>query len=119
MSDRPVDARAAEEAAARYLEGCGYAIGQRNFATPFGEIDIVAVDGDTVVFVEVKARASDVYGPPEVAVDRRTQARLRRMAEVFVDRHHLDGTACRFDVVALTLDPQGDGWNIELFQNAF
>lgn len=119
MARRHVDSRTAEEAAARFLEARGYAVGQRNFATPFGEIDIVAVEDDTVVFVEVKARASDDYGPPELAVDKRKQARIRRMAAVFVERHHLEGTACRFDVVALTLNPEGDDWDIELFQNAF
>jgi len=120
MPRRHVDARAAEDAAARYLEGRGYGIGQRNFATPFGEIDIVAVDDDTIVIVEVKARATDAYGPPDAAVDKRKRAKLRKMAEVFLDRYRIeDDVPCRFDIVALTLSPEGDDWDIEHYEDAF
>ena len=114
-----LDARAAEDAAAGFLRRRGYKIAQRNFTTRLGEIDIVAVDEGMVVFVEVKSRASDDYGPPEVAVDRRKQAALRRIAQLFLERHGLLDTACRFDVVALTRTPEGDDWHIELFRDAF
>jgi len=114
-----VDARAAEDAAARFLEAQGYKIAQRNVATRLGEIDIVAIDDAMVVFVEVKSRASDEYGPPEASVDRRKQARLRRIAQLFLERYGLLDTPCRFDVVALTRKPEGDEWDIELFQDAF
>ncbi len=114
-----LDSRAAEDAAADFLRRQGYKIAQRNFATSLGEIDIVAVDDGMVVFVEVKSRAREDYGPPEAAVDRRKQAKLRRMAQIFLDRHRFTDTPCRFDVVALTPSHEGSGWKIELFRDAF
>ncbi len=113
------DGRAAEDAAARFLAGQGYKIVQRNLATRFGEIDIVAVDDGMVVFVEVKSRASDDHGHPEDRVDRRKQRTLRRVAELYIERKGLLDCPCRFDVVALVRTPDGQGWDIELFQDAF
>lgn len=113
------DARAAEDAATEFLRRQGYKIAQRNYATRFGEIDIVAVDDGMVVFVEVKSRSSAEYGPPEVAVDRRKQAKLRRIAQAFLERHHLTDSPCRFDVVALTRSSEGGGWDTELLRDAF
>ncbi|HPD14313.1 MAG TPA: YraN family protein [Planctomycetota bacterium] len=113
------DPRAAEDAAADFLRRQGYRILRRNFATPFGEIDLIALDEAMVVFVEVKSRVSDEFGPPEAAVDRRKQARLRRIAQYFLDRQALTEMPCRFDVVALTRRPEGAGWSIELFRDAF
>jgi len=118
MPRRRVDGSAAEDAAARYLEGRGYEIGHRNFATPFGEVDIIAVDGDTIVFVEVKARSTRIYGPPEAAVDERKQAKLHDMADIFLDRRGIgDDVPYRFDIVALI--ERDDGWDIEHFEDAF
>lgn len=114
------DARAAEDAAADFLRRQGYQIARRNFATHIGEIDIVAIEDGMVVFVEVKSRSSDAFGPPEAAVDRRKRAKLRRIAQLFLERHGLTESPCRFDVVALTQAPQSaEGWKIELFRDAF
>jgi putative endonuclease len=109
----------AENAAADYLAGMGYKIVQRNLNTRFGEIDIVAVDDGMVVFVEVKSRTSDEWGHPEDQVDRRKRQTLRRVAQLYLERHGLLDAPCRFDVVALTATPDGDDWDIELFQDAF
>ncbi len=114
-----LDARAAEDAAAEFLRRRGYKIAQRNFTTRLGEIDIVAVDDGMLVFVEVKSRASIDYGPPEAAVDGRKQAKLRRIAQLFLERRNLLDTPCRFDVVALTPRSEGEDWNIDLIQDAF
>ena len=113
------DARAAEDAAADYLAAQGYKIAQRNLTTRFGEVDIVAIEDGVVVFVEVKSRTSDEYGHPEDRVDRRKQRTLRRIAELYLQRHRLLDTPCRFDVVALTRTPDDTGWDFELFQDAF
>lgn len=113
------DARAAEDAAAEFLRRQGYQIARRNFTTRLGEVDIVAVDEGMVVFVEVKSRSSDDFAPPEVRVDREKKARLRRIAQLFLERHRLTETPCRFDVVALTRKAEGDEWAIELFRDAF
>ena len=116
---KPLDARAAEDAAADFLERQGYKVVRRNVTSSLGEIDIVAVDDCMVVFVEVKSRARTDYGPPEVAVDHKKQAKLRRLAQQFLERHNLLDSPCRFDVVALTPTDGGDDWNIEVFQDAF
>lgn len=111
-------ARAAEDAAARHLKAQGYKVVERNFATRFGEIDIVAVQRDVVVFVEVKSRSSDDYGPPEEGVTATKQAHLRRAAELYLKRHRLLDSPCRFDVLALTGTCE-EGWAIEHFADAF
>ena len=118
MKLRP-DAQRAEDAAARFLESQGYKIAQRNVVSRFGEIDIVALDDGMVVFVEVKSRTSDHYGPPEDSVNRRKRDKLRRLAQLFLEQHKLLDTPCRFDVVALTRTAEGGDWSIELFQDAF
>jgi len=111
------DGRAAEDAAAGFLKARGYKIVQRNLTTRFGEVDIIAVEEGMVVFVEVKSRASDEWGYPEDRIDRRKQRTLRRVADFYLERHGLLDTPCRFDVVALI--QTADGWDIELFQDAF
>jgi putative endonuclease len=96
--NRAARGRAGEDAAAALLEAHGYRIVGRNVRLPGGEIDIIARDGDTVVFVEVKARASASYGSAVGAVDARKRATLRAVAsdwlQVAAPRAH-----ARFDVV--------------------
>jgi putative endonuclease len=108
-----------EAAAARYLRGLGYRIVGRGVRTRLGEIDLVAVDGRTVVFVEVKTRRSDQQGHPSEAVDLAKQRRLTRLATAYLKRRCLLHCAARFDIVAVTW-PQGCGRpRIEHFRNAF
>ena len=110
--------REAEERACRHLQRQGLALTQRNYRSPFGEIDLVMQEHDTLVFVEVRYRSSDDFGTPAETVDARKQARLRATAE-----HYLQNTpraskkACRFDIVALTGDG-GDG-NFHWLRNVF
>jgi putative endonuclease len=85
------------------LERLGYTIVERRFRTRFGEIDVVANDGGTVVFVEVKAKTDAQFGNPAEAVTKQKQRRLVSMAEQYVAFHHLDNTPCRFDVVGVDL----------------
>ena len=96
--NRAARGRAGEDAAAALLEAHGYRIVGRNVRLPGGEIDIIARDGDTVVFVEVKARATASYGSAVGAVDARKRATLRAVAsdwlQVAAPRAH-----ARFDVV--------------------
>ena len=106
-----------EDVAVEQLQRRGYAILARRYRTPCGEIDIVADDGGTVVFVEVKARADEEFGTAAEAVTRWKQRRLARMAREYLTRERVVDRPCRFDVVAITFDraePQ-----IEVFQNAF
>ncbi|HEV3168532.1 MAG TPA: YraN family protein [Isosphaeraceae bacterium] len=92
-----------ERAAARYLRRQGMRIILRSYRTPYGEIDLVAREADTLVFVEVKARR---HGTPAEAVTTEKQRRLTLAALHFLKRHGLLEQPCRFDVVAIVW-PQG------------
>jgi putative endonuclease len=110
--------RSAEDQAVAWLEEHGYRIVARNVATAAGEIDVVARDGETLCFVEIKARAGPLYGLAIEAVDRRKQRRLARAASLYL---MLDDAGrdrpCRFDV--LGIDQGENGWEFTLIANAF
>jgi len=89
-----------EEAAAAYIVALGMRILRRNLRGPGGEIDIVALDGATVVFVEVKSRRSRGFGSALGAVDRRKRARIRAVAADFL-QFYAPNARARFDVLAI------------------
>ena len=108
-----------ERAAVRFLRKQRYVIVARGARDKTGEIDVVAVDGRTVVFVEVKTRTSDVAGGPMEAVDDDKQQRLTRLALRYLKRHDLLEQRWRFDIVAVTW-PEGQRKPvIEHIKNAF
>jgi putative endonuclease len=109
--------RAGERAAEKYLKRNGYRIVARNFRAAGAEIDLVAIDGETLVFVEVKTRRSRDAGAPEEAVDKRKQLRMRRAAEAFLVQYRAGEKELRFDIVAV--DAAGKRLDIELLRNAF
>jgi len=119
--DRPDPAgrgRTAEEGAVRWLvERRGYRIVERNARTRAGEIDLVALDGEILCFVEIKARSTGEYGPAVEAVGPGKQRRLGRAAALWLAIHPADAP-CRFDVLGLDADPEG-GWRYTLLRNAF
>src|SRR6478736_886172 len=90
-----------EDLAVAELERRGYAILTRRYRTRHGEIDIVARDGDTIVFVEVKAKETDEFGTASEAVTVRKQRRVISMAVDYLARNRLTSSPCRFDVVAI------------------
>jgi putative endonuclease len=102
-----------EDLAAAELERRGYAVLARRYRTRHGEIDIVAQDGDTLVFVEVKTRATGKCGTATEAMTPRKQRRLASMARDYLARRDLDAVACRFDVVAI------DGEVLTVISDAF
>ena len=107
----------AEDAAESFLRKSGYRIVERNLRTKIGEIDFVALDGETLVFVEVKARMTPEFGVAIAAVGPRKQARLGRIAALFLAKNR-SARACRFDV--LGLDRAADGsWSFTLIRDAF
>lgn len=108
-----------EEAAACFLRRRGYRILSRSSRSGWGELDLVVLDGRTVVFVEVKTRHSSEVIPPEEGVDRRKQHRLIRAAQNFLHHHHLEGHPCRFDVLAVTWSSGQGRPRIEHFPDAF
>lgn len=108
--------RSGEDRAAKHLAGLGYRILERNYRIAQGEIDLIALDGDTIVFVEVKTRMSDAFGAPELAVDLRKQGRMVKTALVYLKQKKLSQMPCRFDVVAISDAGRGQ---VSLIRNAF
>ena len=107
-----------EELAVRELEDRGYAILARRYRTRYGEIDIVARDGETIVFVEVKARATGELGTAAEAVTDWKQRRLGSMAAEYLARECASDVPCRFDVVTID-DALSDRPEIEVYPWAF
>jgi putative endonuclease len=95
--------RHGEDLAHRFLEKSGLAVVGRNYHPSYGpgEIDLVAWDGDTLVFVEVKARATDAFGSPELAVGNEKQDHLRRAARDYARCAGADWQQVRFDIVTV------------------
>ena len=110
--------RRGEDLAAAHLERAGYVLLERNYRCLFGEIDIIARDGDTLCFIEVKSRRSGRYGDPQLAVTPRKQARMIRAALQYLGSHGLADPPARFDVAAVRLSPEGPE-TVELIRNAF
>jgi len=108
-----------EDLACDELRRRGYAILARRYRTRVGELDIVARDGETLVFVEVKARRTDRFGVPGEAVTWRKRRKLQTMAMDFLLRGRLFAVPCRFDVVAITFGQAGERPRIEVFRAAF
>ncbi|HEY6418411.1 MAG TPA: YraN family protein [Candidatus Binataceae bacterium] len=110
--------RRGERIAERHLKLRGYRIVARNYRAAGAEIDIVAMDGATIVFVEVKMRRGSSAGTPVEAVDARKQARMRRAADSFAARYRAGERVMRFDVVAISAE-QGRKRTVELLKDAF
>ena len=106
-----------EDLASRELERRGYVIVARRYRRRGGELDIVARDGPTLVFIEVKAREGHDFGPGSEAVDSRKRHRITIVALDYMARHHLADCPCRFDVVSILW--QGNEPIIEVYENAF
>ncbi len=106
-----------EGLAAERLEKLGYRIIERNYRCLFGEIDIIAQDGDCIVFVEVKSRRTCSFGAPQLAVGYRKQRKISMVALKYISEKHMEGRNARFDVVAITLLSSGE--SIEHIKNAF
>jgi putative endonuclease len=111
--------QAGERAAARFLERRGLVILAKNLRSRLGEIDLLARDGSTLVFVEVKARRGAPGDPPEAAVDARKRLRLMRLALGYLAARRLGERPCRFDVVGVSLDEDGRVTGIRHLAHAF
>lgn len=105
-----------EGLAAKFLKRKGYKIVRQNYKTPLGEIDIIARDGETLVFVEVKTRESMEYGFPFESVNRVKKRKIANVAMLFLKRFK-DVPPCRFDIVSISYE---DGKpRFELIKEAF
>lgn len=111
--------REAEKEAVRFLKKLKYKIVETNYTCPLGEIDIIAIDGRTLVFVEVKARTSLEGGYPEDAVTPHKQAQIARAAICFRERKKVHDVAGRFDVISILYDADMKKWQINHIKDAF
>jgi putative endonuclease len=112
MGVNDVLGRNAEQAAVQYLEGCGFQILDRNWRCADGKIDIVAVERQTFVVCEVKARSGRRYDTPIEAVSRAKHSRLRRLGVLWMNAHGVRFDQLRIDVVGLLNEGRG-GFTIE------
>jgi putative endonuclease len=106
-----------ERAAEEFLRRQRYTIVARNYQCPVGEIDLVALDGSTIVFVEVKVRTHGAAGSPLEAVGPRKQRQIARVARYYLSTHRLHDRDARFDVVGISWE--NDAPRLELVRNAF
>lgn len=102
MTDKTAEIGArGEDAAAAYLERSGLQVIERNWRCKAGEIDIVALEGECLVFVEVKTRRTNSKGTPEEAVSPAKQRKLVRLAEAYVEYASVSPVSVRFDVIGI------------------
>ncbi len=108
MAAKDVLGRRGERLAERFLTDAGLLILDRNWRCPQGEIDLVARDGDELVFIEVKTRTSTAFGHPLEAITARKLARLRRLAAAWCAEHQTWARGIRLDAVAVLAPPTGE-----------
>ena len=108
-----------ERRAVRYLRKQGYRILARQYADRYGEIDIIALDGDQIVFVEVKTRRTADAGQPFEAVDDRKQQKIARCALAWLRQQRRLEQSCRFDVISLLWKGDNGQPSLQHFQHAF
>ena len=119
MNDRAGLGQAGEKHAERFLRRrLGYRIVTRNYRCPAGEIDLIALDGNPVVFVEVKTRTGREHADPQDAVNPAKQQRLLKSARFFLRQTRSEDRPCRLDVIAITLDDDNN-MNVEHIKEAF
>ena len=106
-----------ESIATRYLRKKGYQILEQNYRTRIGEIDIIARDRNTLVFVEVKARNSKRFGHPKSAITPQKQRKISMVALQYLKITNQMRSKARFDVIAISSTPTSQ--NVELIRNAF
>lgn len=106
-----------EEMAIAFLKDEGYKIVERNYRTPFGEIDIIAYNEATLVFLEVKARRNPTFAIPQLAVNQKKQQHIIKAARSYLFSKKIKDKGCRFDVIAISIFDNTR--KIELFKNAF
>lgn len=107
-----------EKLALGFLKAKGYRVKCKNFRTPFGELDIVATHGGSIVFVEVKTRTTSSLGPPFLSVTRLKQAHIIRNALFYLKRYGRVDSNWRIDVVSVKLDSGYALEDIEHIENA-
>jgi putative endonuclease len=118
MSRKQMIGRWGEKLAENFLVERGYGVLDRNWRSPFGEIDLVVRNETNIIFVEVKTRTSETFGLPEEAVDSRKQTRLISSAEAYLLVHPDLNDDWRIDVIAIQKSGNDSAAKIEWFENA-
>lgn len=106
----------AEDLACDHLKKKGYLLVERNFRNRFGEIDIIAKNKDTLVFIEVKAKTGKDFGSPEEMINSKKLFKVRRMAEVYLNGKN---SLCRIDVVAVVLGDNNNLIRLTHYENVY
>jgi len=109
---------AGEEIAVRELARRGYVVRERNWRCPEGELDIVAEQGDVLVFAEVRTRRGDRFGTPEESITPPKRAHLIAAAQAYLQAHLLEERDWRIDVVAVEMSPRGELVRVDVIENA-
>jgi putative endonuclease len=110
--------KSGEDVAVEYLKKKKYKIVYKGFRFLRGEIDIIAYDGDTLVFVEVKTRKNSRFTQPEESLTPAKRKQLRKVAQGYLLREHIQDVECRFDVLSLSYD-ELEGYTVKHFTDAF
>ncbi len=118
MIDKRLLGQEVEEKATEYLKNQDYEIIDRNFQCKIGEIDIIARQGKTIIFIEVKSKTGSGFGSPEEMVTERKQHKIIRTAEYYLKQKEQEDTSWRIDVIAVELGIKGEIKRIELIKNA-
>jgi putative endonuclease len=93
-----------EAEAVQFLRGLGYVIVEQNYRSPFGEVDVIAEDGQVLVFVEVRSHSRPEYGDPLESVNVRKQRQVAKTAQHYLLRYGLENREARFDVIGIQWD---------------
>lgn len=109
--------RQGEQFVVQYIEQLGWKVISKNYHSRFGEIDIIAMDGREIVFIEVKARSNREYGEPQESVDRRKLNKMIKTAQLYLLSKQQENESYRFDL--FTLKKSQNGLQIEHFKNIF
>ncbi len=110
--------RKGETLASNFLKKSGYTILSRNYRCRSGEIDIIAMEGDYLVFIEVKTRRGTSHGHPLEAITARKQRQISKVAQCYLAENDLFDTKARFDVVSVVMSKSNQA-QIEIITNAF
>jgi len=117
MANTRLIGKKAEDLAVDYLKRKGYRIIKRNYANKIGEIDIIGLESGQLVFIEVKARKTALFGLPMESINTRKQNKLRFVAQSYIKQYGMPKGGCRFDVISIILNKSQP--DIQLIKNAF